>query len=65
MLARIGQRGEVIQQRDADRRSYGEASIDEAPYESNFQPRRKLPSIQAIPLALTVSDVDNGRVVMV
>jgi hypothetical protein len=33
----------VIQQRDADRRDYGEASIDEAPYESNFQPRRKLP----------------------
>jgi hypothetical protein len=43
VLARVGQRGEVIQQRDADRRSHGEASIDEAPYESNFQPRRKLP----------------------
>jgi polar amino acid transport system substrate-binding protein len=42
----------VIQQRDADRRSHGEASINEAPYESNFQPRRKLPPIQAIALAL-------------
>jgi len=33
----------VIQQRDADRENHRNASIDEAPYESNFQPRRKLP----------------------
>jgi hypothetical protein len=32
----------VIEQRDADRNGHGEASIHEAPYESNFQPRRKL-----------------------
>jgi hypothetical protein len=30
MLARIGQGGEVIQQRGADRHSRGEVSIDEA-----------------------------------
>jgi hypothetical protein len=42
----------VIQQRDADRDRHEEASIDEAPYESNFQPRRKLPPIQAIALGL-------------
>jgi hypothetical protein len=43
MLSRIGQRGEVIQQRDADLADHGEASIDEASNESNFRPRRKLP----------------------
>jgi hypothetical protein len=48
---RIGQCGEVIQQRDPDRRSHDDAFIDEASNESNFQPRRKLPhSIQAIAL---------------
>ncbi|MGA8909166.1 MAG: hypothetical protein WB524_16240, partial [Acidobacteriaceae bacterium] len=40
---------EVIQQRDADRHSHGEASIDQAPYESNFQPRRKLPPFKRLP----------------
>ena len=42
MLSRIGQRGGVIQQRDADLADYGEAFIDEASCESNFRPRRKL-----------------------
>jgi hypothetical protein len=51
MLTGIGKGGEVIQQGDAGRGSHREASIDEAPYESDFQPRRKLPpSIQAIAL---------------
>ena len=43
MLTRIAKGGEVIQQGDAGRGSHREASIDEAPYESDFQPRRKLP----------------------
>jgi hypothetical protein len=41
----IGKGGEVIQQSDAGRGSHREASIDEAPYESDFQPRRKLPPL--------------------
>ena len=43
MLTRIAKGGKVIQQGDAGRGSHREASIDEAPYESDFQPRRKLP----------------------
>jgi hypothetical protein len=43
MLTRIGKGGEVIQQGDAGRGRPRQASIDEAPYETNFQPRRKLP----------------------
>jgi hypothetical protein len=35
--------GEVIQQGDAGRGIHPEASFDEAPYESDFQSRRKLP----------------------
>jgi hypothetical protein len=57
MLARIGQRREVTQQRDPDRRSDDEASIDEPPYESNFQPRRKLPLLQAMALGFRVVPV--------
>jgi hypothetical protein len=49
MLTRSGQRGEVIQQRDANRDRQQEASIDEAPYESNFQPRRKLLPFKRLP----------------
>jgi hypothetical protein len=41
-------------QRDADLANHGEAFIDEATNELNFQPRRKLPPfIQAIALANT------------
>jgi hypothetical protein len=43
VLTWIGKGGEVIQQGDAGRGSHRQASIDEAPYESDFQPRRKLP----------------------
>src|ERR1700722_1004415 len=43
MLARVGKGGEVSQQGDAGRGRHREASIDEAPYESDFRPRRKLP----------------------
>jgi creatinine amidohydrolase/Fe(II)-dependent formamide hydrolase-like protein len=53
MLARLGQRGEVIQQRDADRRSHGGASIDEAPYEANFQPSYPLLSSDCPAMAIT------------
>jgi hypothetical protein len=42
MLTRIRQRGKVIQQWRDDRVRHREASCDEAPYESNFQPRRKM-----------------------
>ncbi len=45
MLTWIGKGGKVIQQGDAGRGSHREASIDEAPYESDFQPRRKLPPL--------------------
>ena len=61
VLTRIGQDGEMSQQRDADRRSHGRASIDEAPYESNFQPRRKLPSIQAIGLPAGIGALSQCR----
>ena len=61
MLTRIGQRGEVIQQRDANRDRHGEASIDEAPYKSNFQPRRKLPPIRAIALGLRTGPLAANR----
>src|SRR6185437_7529521 len=45
MLTWIGKGGEVIQQGDAGRGGHRQASIDEAPYESDFQPRRKLPPL--------------------
>ena len=53
MLTWIGKGGEVIQQGDAGRGGHRQASIDEAPYKLDFQPRRKLThSIQAIALSL-------------
>ena len=50
MLTRVGKGGEVIQQSDAGRDSHREASIDEAPYESEFPTRRPpLPSFKRLP----------------
>jgi hypothetical protein len=46
MLTRVAKGSEVIQQSTACRgRHREEASIDEAPCESDFQPRRKLPPL--------------------
>ena len=49
-LARIGQSGEVTQQRDAARRCQGEASIDEAPINRTFNRVGSYPLSQAIGL---------------
>ena len=62
VLTWIGNGGEVIQQRDAGRGSHREASIAEAPYKSNFQPRWKLPppfkrlAWRGLPLLLLLAD---------
>ena len=53
MLPRVAKGGEVFQQSDAGRGRHG-ASFDEAPYESHFQPRRKLPRYS--------SDCPDGKV---
>jgi hypothetical protein len=47
VLARIGQIGEVFQQRDAARRCQGEASIDEAPMNRTFNRVGSYPSLSS------------------